>query len=361
MRSQAFFRDFSLLLRLGVLLSSLGCTHEQASCAQDWGAPGCDPWICCQVPTHVGCDPVEVAVRCPHDAGSVADADSGVATPDAGPCGMPCSAERPICDAVRGECVQCTEDDDEACDGQTPLCDVEAKECVACLEHTDCTDPAAARCIEGACAPCTEPEHCAGVPDAEVCDVERGLCVECLSSADCGGSDTCDLLSHVCVSTPTRSLRTCEACTNDEQCPGNHRCVRMEYMGVPRDPGYYCLLEVDAPGDCPPPFVVGTPPRPSLNGIAAETYCGIAESITSCEAARALLDDWRCEAGVDGRCWSPAEPTRVVDIPGARCEDLGGGVLTNRCTYSCAGGLNRCPDTITCGDGGTGEANYCGG
>ena len=105
---------------------------------------------------------------------------------------------------------------------------------------------------------CTGVDDCRDRSATPACNMDNGECVQCAASSDCEGSETCNLLTFMCEAMPLPALRTCEACTNDDQCPINHRCIRMNFGGIPRDPGYYCLLEVDAPGDCPEPFTDAT-------------------------------------------------------------------------------------------------------
>jgi hypothetical protein len=75
----------------------------------------------------------------------------------------------------------------------------------------------------------------------------------------------------------------------------------------------------------------------------------------------ALVNDWRC-SGVDEMC-SPDGIAPEQPVPGAVCQDLGGGALTNRCTYSC-GDATACIDPAqslpksTCGGG---PPDWCGG
>ena len=331
-----------------VFLTATACA-ETRPCSETPDSPACEPWICCVSPEEEGCDPVEIAARCePRDAGGDADAgdggglDAGLdagddSGPDAGPCGGGCSGETPLCDEGRNVCV-CTTD------------------------HGSCTSPGAARCNEGVCVSCNGSGQCDGIGDTEVCDTVAGECVECLHTDDCGAGESCNLLLNTCEPEPTPVRRTCESCTNDDQCPVQHRCIRMLFDGVDRDPGYYCLRELDAPGECPRPFRTGSPPRASLNGAASESYCTPDEDLVSCEAARGILDDWRCDAGVDGRCYPPGEPAMAIDIPGARCETFSGGGV--RCTYSCGNVVALCPEAgpgSTCGLGGTAEPAYCGG
>lgn len=59
------------------------------------------------------------------------------------------SADTPVCDTARHECVQCTIDDKHACTGNTPICDTVAETCQGCATDDDCQDGAAT----GVCLP----------------------------------------------------------------------------------------------------------------------------------------------------------------------------------------------------------------
>jgi len=220
---------------------------------------------------------------------------------------------------------------------------------VACLSGDDCTEQAAARCEAGACVPCQDSGDCASVPNLPVCEV--GACVECAAGDEgaCSGSETCDLLQKSCSGAPAASLSTCEACTNDSQCQSGARCVPMDYQGAPH--GYYCL-KLPAP-TCERPYSVAIN-APSLSGAPATDYCGIEESLSTCEAVLALVGGWYC-TGTDGMC-SPTEGGVEVPVEGALCRQVGLGL--DRCTYGCSV-ANQCPATVTCG--GTPAPTWCGG
>ena len=317
---------------------------------------GCDGTADCpDGATRAGdrCVPLDAG---PSDSGRDTNApDTGE---DAGACSTACTGSTPHCDETSMTCVACLVDGHCA----PEYCVDNA--CVACRTNADCPVGMPVCGTENECGACTVATDCADRAATPACEVASGGCVECAATTDCESGETCNLLTFMCEDEPLPALRTCEACTNDDQCPMNHRCIRMQYMDVDRDPGHYCLLEVDAPGDCPNPFTVPTPiDRASINGALAEAYCSVDEALTSCEAVRGLLDDWRCDVGVDDRCYPVGEPGMAIDAPGARCEDLAGGAVTNRCTYSCGGVANCAPSAPgnACGPGSTAEANYCGG
>lgn len=238
---------------------------------------------------------------------------------------------------------------DGACSGDTPLCDETKMECVACLDHDNCTDAGTAKCDDGTCVACDDSAQCVGVTDLDVCD--EGLCVECnvVDATACEGGETCDLLANECIDVAAGSVGNCEACSNDDQCEADHRCIALDFQGQPH--GHYCLMK--QPG-CDNPFLA-TVNKPSLNGVAATNYCGVSEDLATCEAIEALIDDWRCPSGMDGMC-GPVNMAEVA-VPGALCETVSGGA--NRCTYACSVG-GQCPTGVMCGDGG-GSSDYCGG
>jgi hypothetical protein len=95
----------------------------------------------------------------------------------------------------------------------------------------------------------------------------------------------------------------------------------MRFMGTDRDGGY-CLPQFDL--GCMRPFTTPTDARSSLSGAAAETYCGVDETSTTCEAVLDLIDDASCTS--DDDCGAAG----VMD---GRCETVNG--VANRCTYSC--------------------------
>jgi len=232
-----------------------------------------------------------------------------------------------------------------------------------CATDADCISALAAKCdpVTSACVACDASPQCAGISGTEVCATEgamAGSCVECTATEGCGGgSETCNLLESTCAAIAPGSLDTCEACSNDGQCPANHRCVPMDYPAGTFH-GHYCLKLTPT---CLEPLTVSGNAT-SLNGEAVE-YCGLDEDRATCEAVNALLDNWRC-TGTDGMCSEMMGGTEVA-VPGALCRDLDNGNLPNRCTYGC-GAAASCPDVPplnTCGGSGMGgnDPDWCGG
>ena len=299
-------------------------------------ATGCvERVLCADVPTAPGCTP-------PADSGPDAQTDGGDG--DAGPCGA-CPAATPLCREADGECVTCLGEGD--CGGDTPLCDTDAGTCVGCLRDADCDDPTAARCEAGACTGCDASLQCAGITGTEVCDTDAATCVECTTDeTDACGGDPCTT-AGTCSAYGT-AQEACEPCDTDGNCADpDHYCVPMRYMGTDR-PGGYCLRAV--PG-CERPYSVETPVRTTLSGVGGMTFCGINETLATCEAVRALLTDQMCPSGADSEC-----------PEGGLCRTVG--VLLNRCTYQC-GIAAQCPSDApanTCGDGTPPSArDFCGG
>lgn len=267
--------------------------------------------------------------------------DGGTDGDPTGACQGRCTDAAPFCLADERRCVACRSNAD--CEGDTPFCSAEG-ECVGCTQPSHCTDAAASQCdLEtNACVACETSEHCAHITGAHACD--EGLCVECTpetEAKDCG-EYSCDPATHTCGPYKRASRVVCEACVSDSDCEMNHRCVGMTYAGVDR-PGGYCLRTASA--GCENPFSVPTGPRTSLSGTQESDYCGISESVVTCEAVRALLDDVQCD-----------DQNPCPD--GGLCRTVG--TLANRCTYQCAVS-GDCPFTRPCGVGTTLGPKYCGG
>jgi len=273
------------------------------------------------------------------------------------PCGT-CSGEEPACDEASGTCVQCTEQNTEACAGATSLCDSERFICVQCLRDADCADPTAPRCdTNGECADCQTRADCTRFDDLPECN-GGGACVECTPGTElesCDG-DSCNPATFTCTGTPVGSRATCETCVSDSDCaePDN-RCVAMEYQGSPYPDAQTGFCLKTAEGGCERPFAITLSDRESFSGPPEEDYCGINESLATCEAVRALLQDARCDSGEDEECPQPSGICRQV------------GSLPNRCSYRCESVVECLEDRppgrpgSTCGGGVISEGPYCGG
>ena len=266
-------------------------------------------------------------------------------TPDAGPCGMPCTAPTLLCNATSGECVQCTAADATACGGATPVCDTTAGACVACNVSSDCASLTAPQCNAAThvCEACTADAACMGRATTTACDVTGGGdCVACTAGneAACGMS-SCNPATNSCTTTARTTIRTCRACVADSECMADNRCVSMNFMGTARADGY-CLKRFST--GCARPYTVTTAARVSLSAALVETYCGVDEASTTCEAVLALVDDAACAASTDTDCG-------VTGLADGLCRTVSG--VMNRCTYACTTAA-QCPGAVTCMSG------YCG-
>jgi hypothetical protein len=315
----------------------LDATGACVECASDShchgaGAPICDRerHVCVQCSENAHCD--ESVPHCDPTSGECAECLRREDCED---------PEKPHCDADSHTCTGCVENAD--CGGSTPLCNQGAQRCVECLAPADCTDPAKPQCAGGVCMPCSDDRACAGRAETTLCDTDpaspsAGRCIECTASneAPCHGT-VCDPVARSCTDRLPASKGTCHECIADSECVADHRCVALEYQGQPREHAY-CMKRTAA--GCARPFAATPLTRASRSGAAAETYCGIDELSTTCEAITALVDDTAC-----------GEHDAACVAPGAMCRSVNG--VENRCTYSC-GAASQCPAGFTCG------AGYCG-
>jgi hypothetical protein len=175
------------------------------------------------------------------------------------------------------------------------------------------------------------------------CDPVRGECVECLATEDAACAGRTCTRENVCSEYDNDRI-TCQACDTDANCvDADHLCVPMDWMGMPQ--GGYCLRKYLT--GCTRPFSASITGRTSLSGVASFTYCGIDETLSTCDAFRALMEALPCPGGAG--C-----PT------GGLCRTVGG--VSGQCTYQCGSALG-CPLAglvATCGNGGAG-VTYCGG
>ncbi len=352
-------RTIGLISILGVLA---GCTSLE-----------CDPGF------HVegdACVPDGMTDGGEDDAGSDGGDgdDAGTDAPMA--CGGACMGATPHCDTDTDTCVACL--DASHCDESAPVCgaggvcgpctgpadcseypdapvcgDSGAADgtCVACAGDADCTDADAGKCdtATNACVPCDDSDQCTE-DGAGVCDMtgESGVCVECTvdDESACGGN-SCHPTTQTCTGTALGSVRLCESCAADSECPTNARCVPLQFMAADR--GTYCLTDRDSAGGCERPFAATLTGRTTASGVEERRFCGPNEALVTCEAVRALLDDAMCPGGMDEEC-----PMSGL------CESVDG--LANRCTYACSDPTQcKAPPSAgnTCGD--TAPNDYCGG
>lgn len=256
---------------------------------------------------------------------------------------------KPQCNS-KGQCVGCTSDD--ACHDRTgtPRCDTTGAAtgggCVQCLMNTDCGVESPECKSDRTCGACTTNEACTGRPGAQICDGSGvapydGTCVQCTVDEewDCG-DDVCTPSTRTCaVGHEKLSQDTCETCVADSECMADRRCIPMKFDGADRA-NAYCLKQYST--GCERPYTSEPIDRASVSGAAAEDYCGIDESKSSCEAVLALISGATCPSSADVECGAD----------GAVCRNVNGGA--NRCTYLCSIAAN-CPNTAACNSG------YCGG
>jgi hypothetical protein len=256
-------------------------------------------------------------------------------------------AAKPACDTTTNTCVECT-DKTDCTDIAKPLCDTTTEACVACLQQSDCKAATASKCDVGQCKPCTMDAECSNIAGKGVCNA--GTCVQCTiaKEAVCGGK-SCNPKTLACTTTSVGTVLACEPCLADSECTGGNqpdpdaRCVPMKYVGVARVGGF-CLRRVSK--TCARPYniiVNGT----SLSGVPTESYCGIDQDATRCEAVLDLVNSQSCTDGKDTSCGCTRDKN-------GNCTDSGQGGLcrivgpnANQCTYAC-GSANQCPGGHTC-------------
>jgi hypothetical protein len=332
-------------LSFALALTLVGCTTDQ-SCASRPSDPLCqdvDAGTIRDVGTSdVGADggPTNDARMpcggaCPGTMHCLAATDTCVACLGNGDCG----GTTPTCDTADHTCVGCVIESD--CTGGSH-CEATSQTCVACLDSTQCTTAAGARCDTSAhtCAACVDSTDCAHLTATPICG-SGGTCVQCTASNETAcGANSCNPTTSTCTTTPRTTIATCHACVADSECmTAMDRCVPMQFMGASH--GSYCLHPVSA--GCTRPFTVTSTARASTSGVAAEPYCGVEETVTTCEAVLALVADTACTTAADCGAGS---------LDDGRCVTVSG--VMNRCTYSC-GGAVQCPLGFMCG-----AMGYCG-
>ena len=278
----------------------------------------------------------------------MAQSDLGVdeGTPDAGPCGMPCTGATPVCNEGTGECVECTAGATAACSGATPVCDTATSECVACLANSDCTTAGASECALAThtCVGCTADAACAGRAGTTACDPTRGECVQCTgTNRTACGANVCDVAARTCATSAVGSANLCENCVSDVQCQAGQVCVAMSGGTPTRVLGHYCLwreaaTEVGAPnGAC-------SRTRPYAQG--AERSALEAGMVRVCEPRIASCDALVDFSSPTATC-TPAAPAvanatcGATDVDDGYCQFFD--VASNRCTVGCTT-FEDCPD-----------------
>ena len=239
-------------------------------------------------------------------------------------CDPKCGAGE-VCKTDDFTCVECLMDDN--CTNQ--FCDSDSNTCVDCKDNSTCTEVDASLCTDGNCGACVMDTDCAHLPETPRCD--GGECrVACETDAHCGGK-VCDLTTNKCTTMPTGLWLQCESCVSDTQCAEGHNCVPLDFpKGTPRD--NYCLKISTAQSPCKSPYTIIN--RKSLGDVQGE-YCGIKDSLTTCEAVlvgNTLVDckKGNIDAGDESKCVEE----------GSICREYS--PSSWRCTYNCDDDV-QCP------------------
>jgi hypothetical protein len=144
-----------------------------------------------------------------------------------------------VCDLIRHECVQCTENEN-VCSGDTPVCKTDEansdrNECVECVNDAQCggATPVCDEATNECTARCTTPQECSG--EKPVCNTTKQLCVECLDNTTCTGANAtqCNTTSNECVECTndapcSASSEVCDTTSNNcVQCRDNVQCASL--------------------------------------------------------------------------------------------------------------------------------------
>ena len=250
----------------------------------------------------------------------------------------PACSNGQVCKLDDFSCVDCL--DDSTCGNG--FCDVSTHLCVGCLENATCTDVSASACIEGSCGACIENGQCSHLAKEKVC--AGGKCVMCVVDSDCNQGEVCNQIPgaeyQTCVA--KGSGTQCQSCVSDSECAANHHCVPLDY---PTDTahGYYCL-EVGGQGNCKKPWLPPVTGKTSLGGEVGKVYCGVSESLTTCEAVLQGRRGDLCKK--DGEDMGDISKCMLQDN-GARCDkNIQGNWV---CTYTCGGPDDECFRTCNIG------------
>jgi hypothetical protein len=275
---------------------------------------------------------------------------TGADDPQDGPCGKHCEGELAYCHLEIKACVACT-DDAHCTDEDTPFCDELTGRCGACATSTDCPHADRARCNAETLMcefPCQEHSDCEGIDGKEACS-PQGLCVQCTPDNEtaCDGK-VCEPDTLRCSSTIEQATtENCHTCITDTQCIEDHKCIPLEYQDSHH--GNYCMRLGSA--TCAEPYQVNISRKSVLaaENDEPEEYCGINESLVTCEGVVAFNAD--CANGTDEECGAD----------GAICREVNN--APNRCTYYCSS-TSQCEDTFICPGSGGGtpqdEDRFCG-
>ena len=254
----------------------------------------------------------------------------------------------PRCDEM-WSCAGCDSGDDCTRFTETPECDTGSGVCVECTANGQCALETASRCDEKTCVACEGNTDCAHIRGKTVCS--QGICVECtVANEDVCSGKSCDPATNECTTTNVGSVGTCERCVADSECVGGNqadpdrRCVPMMFDGIPRPDGF-CLKRVTK--GCSTPYGVALSDLSSLSGAAPDTYCGIDQDTTRCEAVLDMVNDEPCANGLDTSCGCARDEDGncLATGQGGLCETVG--AFPNRCTIPCESAA-QCLSIHTC-------------
>lgn len=257
------------------------------------------------------------------------------------PCGQ-CALPTSLCNPETKQCVACLSNAD-CTDAALPVCDTSTHSCVGCLANSDCKEPTVRCDVKSkTCSRCAA--DCSANAAAPHCNEASSQCVQCLPAQEnthCGGK-SCNPKTFSCTNTPLRMTAACKACVSDSECIQDHRCVPMKFQSTDRPDGY--CLKIGSLG-CAPPYGVPANNRVSLSGIS-DTYCGIDETKTTCEAIYDLVNNTPC---------NNANDCGVDDLNDGLCETVN--LMPKICTYACTDSA-ECTATKLCN--GVAPNRYCG-
>src|SRR5512133_2336424 len=244
-----------------------------------------------------------------------------------------CSGTTPVCDTDTNVCVECLSSAN--CTGASkPQCNEDKKICVECLSNADCKTATASLCntTTNTCSPCSADADCTQITGTNVCltDVtgQPNQCVQCTAANETAcGANSCNPKTSACTATPRGSVDICRACLADSECIGGNiasstaRCVPMTFKGAAHGAGGYCLQRTGA--GCSQPYSVSVSAI-SLSGAVSESYCGVNQAATTCEAVLDLVAAKTC--AVDSECGGDR---------GGLCKPISIVAPANRCTIPC--------------------------
>ena len=154
-------------------------------------------------------------------------------------------------------------------------------------------------------------------------------CSPATERTSCPGT-SCHPELFICTSMDVESRGACESCYSDTNCAEpDHRCVKMWHLEDPHPSGIagFCLKLIQEEAEsCIPPFIVPMIERASMSGGKEQSYCGIDESRTTCEAVLAFHSGLVCPTGRDDEC-----PEGGI----CRALQTNGNKTEYRCTYAC--------------------------